>query len=316
MSYRKVAAVVCAASMLISISAHSQNFPVRPIRIITAEAGSGNDILARLIGQWASPRLGQQVVVDNRGMIGIDAVAKAAPDGYTLLLYGTPLWLTPFMRDKADWDVTRDFTSITLGTNAPNILLVHPSVPANSVKDLIALLKSKPGQTNYGSGGSGSTSHLAAELFKSMAGVDMTRIPYKGSGPALNAFLGGEFQVIFPSASAAAPHIKSGRVKALGVASLKPSLLAPGLTPIANTLPGYESSSLLGIFAPAGTPKAVITKINQEFVRALNVQEVKDKLFAAGALVAPTTPEEMTTIIAGEMQRMGKVIKDAHIRDE
>ncbi len=315
-NHRLITAAVCTAGVLFTAGAQAQSFPVKPIRIVTAEPGSGNDLLARLIAQNASPRLGQQVIVDNRGVISIETVAHATPDGYTLLLYGTPLWLTPFMRDKTDWDPVKDFTSVTWATNAPNILLVHPTVPVNSVKDLIALAKSKPGQINYGSGSAGSTSHLAAELFKAMAGVDMVRIPYKGSGPALNAFLGGEFQVIFPSASAAAPHIKSGRAKALAVASLQPSALAPGLPTVASTLPGYESASILGIFAPAGTPKAVITRINQEFVRALNVPEVKEKLFSQGVEVVASTPEQLTQVIAKEMQRMGKVIKDAHIRDE
>ena len=302
------------ASNIESVSA--QDFPVKPIRIVTAEPGSGDDMVARLIAQGASPNLGQQVIVENRGVLSIETVASATPDGYTLLLYGTPLWLTPFMRDKTAWDPVRDFTAVVAATNAPNILLVHPTVPVSSIKDLIALAKSKPGQINYGSGSTGSTSHLAAELFKSMAGIDMVRIPYKGSGPALNAFIGGEFQVILPSASGALPHIRAGRAKALGIASLKPSALAPDLPTIAATLPGYESSSMLGIFAPAKTPKTVIDRINKEFVRALNAQDVKDKLFRAGTEVVAGTPNQLAETIKSEMSRMGKVIKDAHIRDE
>ncbi len=313
---RIVAAAVFAAATFIAGNAYGQDFPVKPIHIITAEPGSGNDLLARLIAQWSSPHFGQQIVVENRGVISIEAVAKAAPDGYSLLLYGPPLWLTPLVRDKTAWDPIRDFSSVTLATSAPNILMVHPSLPASSVKELIALIKAKAGQINYGSGSTGTTSHLAAELFKAMAGVEMTRIPYKGEGPALNALIGGEFQVIFSSASAAAPHLRLGHAKALAVTSRQPSALVPGLPTIASTLPGYESTSILGIFAPAKTPKAVIDRINKEFVRALNEQEDKDKLFSAGYEVIASTPEQLTNTVNAEMARMGKVIRDAHIHED
>ncbi len=294
-----------------------QNYPSRPIRMLTSQPGSGSDFVARLIAPELSASLGQPAVVDNRGIIAVEIAAKAPPDGHTVLLYSTPLWLTPFMRAKASWDPVRDFSPVTLAVSTPNILAVHPSVPAKSVKELIALARAKPGELNYGSGSLGSSSHLAAELFKAMAGVNIVRIPYKGVGPALVGLLGGQVQVIFPSASSAAPYMKAGSLKALAVTTAQPSPLAPGLpTVAASGVPGYEAATPLGIFAPAKTPPAIINRLNQEIARALNKPEIKERLFNSGVEVVGSSPGGLAATMKSEMARLGKVIKDAGIREE
>lgn len=296
--------------------AKAQPYPTRPIRIVTAQPGSGNDILARLIAQGATPNLGQQVIVDNRGSIALEIVQKSNPDGYNLLLYGSVLWLLPFMRARAGYEPLRDFAPVVWGTTTPNVLVIHPSLPVKTVQDLIALAKAKPGELNYGSGSSGSTSHLAAELFKSMAGVNLVRIGYKGSGPAMTALLTGEFQLIFPSASTAAPVAKTGKIKLIAVASLKPTALAPGLPTLSESgLPGYESSSILGVFAAAKTPAPIVERLHQEFARVLREPVAKERLFNVGVEAIGGSPQQLADAIRSEMTRYGKVIKDAGISD-
>ena len=196
--------------------ASGQSYPYKPIRIITSEPGSGTDLMARLIAQRLTDSFGRQVIVDNRGgTLAREVVLRAPPDGYTLLLSGTSLWLSPFMREHASYDPVRDFLPITLAASSPNVLTVHPSLPVESVRDLVALARSRPGELNYGSGSTGAPTHLAAELFKAMAGLDIVRIAYKGTGPAINALLGGQVQLMFVSTTSVAPHVKSGTLKAL-----------------------------------------------------------------------------------------------------
>ena len=301
--------------------AFGQNYPNKPVRLVTAEAGGGADLVARLIAQGLSGPLGQQVVVDNRGAAGgaiaAEIVAKALPDGYTLLHYGSNIWLLPFLRNNLLYDPVRDFAPITLAVRAPNMIVVHPSLPVKSVTELIALAKARPGTLSYASGGTGSTPHLAAELFKAMANVDIVRIPYKGGGAALNDLLGGQVPLMFPVAAAALPHVKSGRLRALAVTSAQPTELAPGLpTVAASGLPGYESVSIQGLFAPAGTPATLINRLNQEIVRALNGENLKDKFFSAGIETIGSSPQVFAATVKSEMARLGKVIKDAGIRDE
>ncbi len=296
----------------------SQDYPNKPIRIVTADPGGASDFAARLIAPGLSDSLGEQVVVDNRGgaggAIAANIVAKAPPDGYTLLYYGSSIWILPLLH-KVAFDPLRDFSPVTAAVRSPNVLVVHPSLPIKSVKELIALGKARPGELNYGSGGSGTASHLAPELFKAMAGVNIVRIIYRGAGPALNALLSGELHVMFPAAPAAMPHVKSGRLRALAVSSAQPSALTPDLpTVAASGLPGYEAVSIYGIFAPTGTPATVINRLNQEVVRVLNRTDVKNRFFNMGVEVAATSPEEFAATISSEMARMGKVIKDAGIR--
>lgn len=308
--------VLAAAWLLTSaLSAMAQPLSDRPLRILTTEAGGGGDLVARVVGQGLSAGLAQPVVIDNRGIRGAEIVAKAPRDGHTLLSYGNPLWLAPFLRDKVPYDPVKDFAPISLTVSSPNVLVVHPSAAAKSPRELIALAKGKPGSLNYGSSGVGSSNHLAAELFKSMAGVDIVHVPYKGAGPALSGLMGGEIQLMFPSASSVTPHIRSARLRGLAVTSLEPSALAPGLpTLTASGLPGYESALLLGVFAPAGTPAPIVRRLNAEIVKTLRAPDIRDKLFKSGVETEGTSPAEFASRMKAEMNRLGKVIRDAGIR--
>jgi tripartite-type tricarboxylate transporter receptor subunit TctC len=297
-------------------AAVAQDFPNRPVRIVTSEAGGGNDIQARMIARGLSGALGQQVIVENRpsGVIPGEIVSRASPNGYTLLLYNNTLWTGPLMQ-KTPYDPVRDFAPVTTATIAPNVLVVNPASPANSVAELIALAKSKPGGLNYASSGTGATNHLAAELFKTMAGVDIVRIGYKGAGPGLNDLIANQIQVMFPTAGAAAPHVKAGRVKALAVTSADRSSIAPQLPTIAESgLPGYESLAIYGIFVPAGTPRALVTRLNGEIVRVLGSADVKEKFFSMGMEAVGGTPEQLAVRVKADRVRMGRVIRDAGIK--
>ena len=294
---------------------HAQDFPVKPVRIVTAPPGGSTDLLSRLIGQAIAGPLGQQVIIDNRPVILLgESVAKAAPDGYTLVLVADTHWLYPLMR-KMPYDPVKDFEPVSTVATQPNVLVVHPSLPVRSVKELIALAKARPGQLNYATGATGSMTHIAAELFKSMAGVDIVNIPFGGSGPAVVAIISGELQLLFFVTGSAAPHLRSGRLRGLAVATPRPTPLAPGLPTMSESgLPGFEIVSKNAVFAPARTPAAAIRRLNQEMVRAVNSQEVKDRLFAASIEGLGSTPEQLAATVAAEMTRLGKVIKDSNIR--
>ena len=294
-----------------------QGFPTKPVRIVTSEVGGGLDFVARLVAASLSGTLGQQVIVDNRpsGVFTGSIVSKATPDGYTLLLNGSSFWMLPFLQANVPYDPIRDFAPITLATNAPLLLVVHPGVPAKSVQDLIALAKAQPGKLNYSSSSAGTPQHIAAELFKSMAGVNVVRIPYKGAGPAMVALASGEVQMTFSSAGAAVPHIKAGRARALAVASLEPSVLAPGLPTVASAgLPGFEAGSLWGFFAPAKTPASLITRLHHEIVSVLNKPDIKEKLLNSNTEVVGSSPEKFAALIKADMMRGAKVIKAAGIK--
>ena len=293
-----------------------QDYPTRPIRIVTSEAGGGNDLTSRLIGQGLSATLGQPVITDNRGITGYDLVAKASPDGHTLLLHGAPFWLAPLLQ-KMPYDPVRDFSPITLAIRQPNLVVIHPSLPVNSIRELIALAKAKPGELNYGAASLGSSSHLSAELFKSMAGVNITRIGYKSGGAASNALISGEVQLLFVSPASSAPFVKSGKLKALAVASAEPSPLAPGIpTVAASGLPGFESLSMAGVFAPAKTPAAIINRLNRDIVQVLHQTGVRERLFSTGVEIVGNSPAELAATVRSEIAKYGKVIKDAGIRIE
>ncbi len=293
----------------------AQSFPARPVRIVASDVGGGNDFAARLIAQGLTAGLGQQVIVDNRGgIVGSQTVAKATPDGHTLLLQGSAMWLLPFMRDGVPWDPERDFAPITIATSSPNVIVVHPSVPVQSVKDLIALAKAKPGGINYAVGGLGSTPHLAVELFRSMAGIDMVLVNYKGGGAAFNDLIAGQVQLMIPTAGAASAHIRSGRLKALAVTTAQPSALTPGLPTVAAAVPGYEAVSSFGVFAPAGTPPAVINRLNAEIARVLGRPDVKERFLNAGVETIGSSPQQLAAVVKSEMTRLGKLIRDSGIR--
>lgn len=299
--------------------ARSQNYPSRPLRMFTAELGGGSDLAARLISQGLSNTIGQQVIVDNRvgGIIIADIAAKASPDGYTLFTYSSTLWLIPFMRTRTPYDPVKDFSPVTLIGSSPMILVTNPAVPVMSVKELIALAKAKPGELNYASGPAGAIPHLAGELFKAIAGVDIVHVPYKGVGIAVTDVIGGRVQLMFPNASAALPHAKSGRLRALAVSSAQPSALAPGLPTLASSgLPGYECVAMYAVFVPAKTPAPVVKRLNQEIVRVLNRPDIKEKFLLASTEIVASSSEGLAATMKSEMARMGKVIKNAGIRAE
>ena len=266
---RFVLGLIFGSLLLGTGNAFSQSYPLKTVRIVTSAVGGANDLIARLIAQGIADPLGQPVIIDNRGVISIELVSKAPPDGYTLLLFGPPMWVAPLLQNTP-YDPVRDFAPITLLVRNPNILVVHPSVPVKSVKELIVLAKARPGELNYSSASTGGPTHLAGELFKAMAGVNIVHVPYKGGGPALNDLIGGHVQLTFDGSNLV-PHIKSGKLKPLAVTTLTPSALFPELPTVAGSgLPGYEAVALHGVFAPAKTPDTVINRLNQEMVRFIS----------------------------------------------
>ncbi|MGZ5122976.1 MAG: Bug family tripartite tricarboxylate transporter substrate binding protein [Burkholderiales bacterium] len=312
--------LLLAAALLTAGVAYGQSYPVKPIRVVTAEPGGGNDLAARTIGQAVAPRLGQPWVVDNRGgaggLIAFETVARAPADGYTLLVYAGNLWTIPLLRKNVRYEL-KDFAPITWAARSPSTIVVHPSVPVYSVQDLIALAKARPGQLSYGAGGVGASTHLAAELFKSMAKVDILFVPYKGNGPAMNDLISGQVQMMFGTAGTVTPHIKSGRVRAIAVTSAEPSILAPGLpTVAASGLPGYESISIYGVYAPAGTPQAIIRQLNLAIVTVLNTPELRERFLNVGMETVGSTPEQLATAMRADEARLRKVINEAGIRGD
>ena len=294
-----------------------QSYPEKPIRVYSPQIGTSPDVVVRLIADAVAGTLGQGMIVESRGVIAVEMAAQARPDGYTLLYYTNVVWFMPLFRDNVRWDPERDFSPITLAASTPNLVVVHPSLPVKSIKELIALAKARPGELNYGSSSTGASTHVAAELFKAMAGVNIVRVNYKGGAQAVGDLIAGQIHLMFSPAGTATPHVKSGRLRALAVGSAEPSALAPGLpTVAASGLPGYESRSLSGLFAPAKTPVAIIKRLNQEVVRALNRADVKEKLFNSGMEAVASSPEEFAATIKSEMTRMDKVIKDAGLREK
>jgi tripartite-type tricarboxylate transporter receptor subunit TctC len=302
------------------VGAQAQAFPSKPIRIITSEPGGGNDFGARIIGVALTEQLGQQVLIENRGaaggVIAAETVARAAPDGYTLLYYGSNIWLLPFLRASVPYDPIRDFAPITLAVRAPNILVVHPSLPVQSVQALIALAKARPGELNYGSGATGSSTQMATDLFRHMAGIDVTHIPFKGNGPALSALIAGQVQMAFATPGSVSHHIKSGRLRALAVSTPQPSPLLSGLPTVASSVPGYEAVSMVGAFAPAKMAPALVMRLNQEFIKVLTRPDVREKFFNVGVETVGSTPEEFGGLVKSEMARLGKVIREAGLREK
>ena len=294
----------------------AQDFPTRAIRIVTSEAGGNFDMVARTLAQGMSGPLGQSVVVDNRaGVVAVETVAKSQPDGYTILLNGTTIWLSPFMRKKVTWDPVADFSPVTLAVSAPNILVVHPSLPVKSVKDLINLTRSRPGELNVGTTTPGGSIHLAAELFNVMAGTDIVRVSYRGEAAALTVLMSGEIQLMFSNVSGGLPHVKSGRLRGLAVTSAQSSPLLPGVPSIAESgLPGYEFVSITAVFVPMKTPPAIVDRLNLEMIRVLHRADVKDRFFKVGVESIGSSPGQLSEKVKSEMARMGKVITKAGIK--
>jgi tripartite-type tricarboxylate transporter receptor subunit TctC len=299
-------------------AAAADAYPARPVRFVVAfPPGGGTDIIARSIAQKLSRSLAQQVVVDNRpgagGNIGTDIVAKSAPDGYTLLMGSAgPLAINASLFASMPFDPVRDFAPVTLAASTPNVLVVHPSLHASTVKELIALARAHPGEINFASSGHGTPAHLAGELFNSMAGVKMVHVPYKGAAPALADLLGGQVQLMFSTMPPALPHVKDGKLRALAVTSAKRSRAAPGLPTVDEAaLPGFEANTWHGVVVPAGTPPDIVGRLNSDIVAILHQPDVVERLSAQGAEPVGSTPEEFAAYIRSETVKWAKVVRES-----
>jgi len=307
---------------LLSGTAAAQSYPSRPVRVVVPQSPGGTtDFTARLITPKLSERIGQPVVVDNRAgagsLVGTDLVAKAVPDGYTLLVAASALTIIPSMYKKVPFDPVGDFAPISTLSWYPNVVVVHPSLPVNSIKELVALARARPGTLNYASGGTGTGTQLGALLFAAMAGIDLVHVPYKGGGPAMTALLGGEVQLYFAPMPSALPLVRAGRLKALAVTSRKRSPVAPELPSMAEAgLKDYDESTWNGIFAPARTPASIISKLSAELEAILKTPAMRERLAAEGAEPAWTRPEELAAIVRREVAKWAKVISQAGIQPE
>lgn len=309
-------AMLCA---LAAIAAHApagaQVYPQKPVRLVVGvPAGGTTDVVARLVGQKLGEQLGQQVVIENRGgaggNIGAELVAKAPPDGYTLFLatIGT-MTINPSLYSKMPFDTLRDFAAISQLTSMPQLLVVHPSVPVKTVKELIAYAKSRPGQLNFASGGAGTAIHLAGELFKTMAGVDMVHIAYKGSAPAMTDLIGGQVSLMFDQILTSLPHAQGGKLRALAVTTEKRSPAAPQIPTIAEAaLPGYAVTTWHGLLAPAGTPRDVVNRLSGEAARALQSPDIRDRFASQGVDPVSSTPEAFAAMMKAELEKWRRVI--------
>jgi tripartite-type tricarboxylate transporter receptor subunit TctC len=301
----------------------AQTYPEKPIRWIVANApGSSANIVARLVGQKLGESLGKQVVVDNRpgagGVIGTEAAAKAAPDGYTIALATSANFAYAVsLRSKLPYDPVNDFMAVTLIASSPFVLVVHPSVPAKSVKELLALAKSRPRQLSFASGGNGSVSHLSGELFKTLTGIGMVHAAYKGGSQTIPAVISGEVSLMFVGLGAALPNAQAGKLRILAITSAKRSALMPDLPTVSESgVPGYEMNPWWGVVAPAKTPKEIIARLNAETVAILKTPDIKDRFAKLGFEPAGNTPEEFAAHIRAEIAKWAKVIKDAGIHIE
>jgi tripartite-type tricarboxylate transporter receptor subunit TctC len=313
-----------AAGLLIGCAAawaqDPARYPSRPVRIIVPfTPGAGTDIVGRAVAQSLTEAWGHSMVVDNRpgagGTIAGELVAKANPDGYTLMLGNvSTLAIARSLYPRLPYDPLRDFAPITLITTSENVVVVHPSVQISSVKDLIAYARANPRKLNYGSSGSGTTSHLGGAMFASMAGVEMTHVPYKGSGPMLTDLLAGQLQLAFSSVPTALPHIKAGRLRPLAVTRLKHSATLPDLPTVHETIPGFDISLWQGIVAPSGTPRVLVAKLNQEIVRRLRAPELKGRLSTLGLDVVGNTPGEFAAYMKAEADKWAGIVKSSGAR--
>jgi tripartite-type tricarboxylate transporter receptor subunit TctC len=315
-------AVLAAGLILSSHSLMAQTYPQKTVRIVVPAApGGGTDILARIIAYKLTENLGQQFVAENRPgagqILGTESVARSAPDGYTLLMGASPIATNQVLYKKIPYDTLRDFAPIMLCASAPNLLVVHPALPANSVKELVALAKSRPGQITYASAGVGTSPHLSMELFLNMAGIRFVHIPYKGTGPALIDVIAGHVQSTNMNILAGVAHVKAGKLRALAITSANRSAVLPALPTVAEAgVAGYEAISWFGLLAPAGTPRPIIEKIYTETVKVLQMPEVREKLAGDGAEPTPNRPDEFAAYIRSEIIKWTKLVKDRGIATE
>ena len=310
-----IAAIACADAGIAS----AQTYPAKPIRIIVPFApGGATDILARLIAQTLTDSLKQQAIVENRpgggSIIGTELAARSAPDGYTLLMVSTSTVTLPALTKKLPYDTLRDLTPVTQLVSSPNLLVVHPSLPVKSVKDLIALARTRPDQIAFGSGGNGTSTHLGAVILGQMAGVRMTHVPFKGANPSTVAVLSGEVAWQLSAILSTLPHVKAGKLRAVAVSSLKRSAVLPEVPTVAETLPGFEASPWTGVSVPAGTPKEIVTRLYQEIQKGFNSGETRERLLRDGNEVVTSTPDEFDAFFRAQMAKWEKVIRAANIR--
>jgi tripartite-type tricarboxylate transporter receptor subunit TctC len=316
----------CAAVALCSVTlcpqeAAAQAYPTKPIRIIvTSTAGAGGDIVARLVGAKLTEFVGQPIIADNRagagGRIAAEVAARSAPDGYTLMMMTATLTIVNGMYDKLNYDLVKDFAPISLLGTTPFVLVVNPAVPATSVKELVALAKARPGALKYGSGGSGSTFHLSAEIFKSMTGTDILHVPYKGGTPPLTNTLTGEVEMSIQPIAQALPMVKSGKLRALGVTSAKRTPLMPDLPAIAETVPGYEFIGFYGLVAPAKTPPAILSKLNDDLVKTMNTAAVRERMTGMGIDPLGTSQKDYASFITDQLEKMKEAVRLSGARPE
>jgi len=309
------------AAAVATREAGAQGWPARSLRIVVPFAPGGpNDILGRLAGQKFQEAWGQPVIIDNRPgggtVIGTDLVAKSPPDGYTLLVVSTTTATNPSLVRKLPYDTLRDLVHVILMASSPNVLVAHPSLPARTVEELVRLAKARPGQMAYGSGGNGTSTHLAGELLRLRAGIDMVHVPYKGASPSTHALLSGEVAWMFGSVLPMLPHIQSGRLRALAVSSDRPAAALPGVPPVATSFPGFEASPWHGLSAPAGTPREIVARLNQEVARFMNEPAVRERLAREGTEVRTNTPEQFEAFMASEIAKFAKVIRAAAIQPQ
>jgi tripartite-type tricarboxylate transporter receptor subunit TctC len=326
MLFRTLVAALAAAPLIAlvqSFPALAQAWPSKPIRLVVPyPPGGSTDLLARTIGQKVGDSLGQTIVVDNRagagGMLGSDMVARSAPDGYTILLgTGATHGLTLLLSKTVPYDPVKDFTAITAAVEVPIILCVHPSIPATTAKDLVDWAKKNPGKLAFGSSGTGSPHHLAGELFKQVTGIDMVHVPYKGAAPAVQDLIGGQIPAVFTTLSTALPHIRGGKIRAVGFVEAKRQPSVPEIPTIGESIPGYAMpASWLGFFGPAGLPEAILKRYNAEIVKAVQSPEVRAKLEAAGMPVVGTSAEEFARMVREDIETFRKIVAAAGIKPE
>ena len=305
--------------LVIGAGAIAQTYPTRPVRLVVGfPPGGAADILGRIAAQQLTERLGQQFVVDNRGgaggLVATEISAKAAPDGYTLLFTSIPHVINPHLYKKVQYDAVKDFAPVVQFVTVPLMMAANPSLPAKTVKDLIAYAKSQPGKINYASGGSGASSHLAMELFKSMAGIDINHIPYKGTGPLITDLIGGQVALTIASAVPLSPQVRAGKLRGMAVTGPKRSPSFPDLPAIAETVPGYEVVNWFGVLAPAGTSAAIVTRVNAELNAALGVSSIKEILRAQGADAVGGSADQFARIIRADFPKWARVVRESGAR--
>jgi tripartite-type tricarboxylate transporter receptor subunit TctC len=319
----RMCALALAVLCFVPAAALPQAYPSKPIRLIVPfPAGGGVDFIGRIAGKGMSERLGQQVVIDNRAganaIVGLEVLKASPPDGYTIAAASAgPLAVNPFIYSKLPHDTLRDFTQIANMVNFPLLMVTHPSLPVKSVKELIALARSRPGEISYASPGSGNSSHLAGELFNAMAKVNILHVPYKGMAPAVVSAVSGEAPIIYASIPPILPHVRSGRVRALGVGNAKRVPSLPEFPTISESgLPGYEAYAWAGMIGPANLPRDIVMRLNKEIVATLNQKDVIDRMLAEGTVPTPSSPEEFTAYLKTELKKWGAVVKLAGIKPE